>query len=292
MVMIVKMNLTFGDLLLLAFSEPTLSPSRPASSETTVLKSTGFETMALGQYIAQHEAALYAQTVADVFGFHALQIGWPAYDLLESCRIPYKFSLQQMASPNTSLLSESEYLPFAEHSVDLVCMPHVLEQCADPQQTLREAFRVLLPEGALILTGICPFSYLGVRARFGQFKQAGQFRRLFTAWRLRDWLNVLGFEVVQSGRLVHALPVNDPVWLARQSWLERWGKHSCGATGGVYFLIAKKRVLNVRLLKPEWKKLPLNPALQVRKGHSGMQKHTQKQLECADVKSTMDRNVR
>ncbi|MDK9939982.1 hypothetical protein M1S01_27150, partial [Klebsiella pneumoniae] len=108
MVMIVKMNLTFGDLLLLAFSEPTLSPSRPASSETTVLKSTGFETMALGQYIAQHEAALYAQTVADVFGFHALQIGWPAYDLLESCRIPYKFSLQQMASPNTSLLSESE----------------------------------------------------------------------------------------------------------------------------------------------------------------------------------------
>lgn len=291
MVMIVK-RLALAICFLLAFAESTLSPLGPVSSESGVLKPTGLETMALGRYIAKHESMLYAHTVADVFGFHALQIGWPGHDLLENCRIPYKHSLQLTAAPNASLLSETEYLPFAEHSVDLVCMPHVLEQCADPQQTLREVFRVLLPEGTLILTGICPLSCLGIRARFGQFRQTGQFRRLFTAWRLRDWLNVLGFEVVHSGRLIHALPVNDSDWLARQSLLERWGKLSCGMTGGVYFLIAKKRVLNVRLLKPEWKKLPLNPALQVRKGHSGIQKQSQKQLECADVDTTMDRNVR
>lgn len=269
-----------------------MPPSQPVSPESTTFETNAFEAMALGQYIARQEMTLYAQTVADVFGFHALQIGWPSHDLLEHCRIPYKHSLQLKAAPDASLLCESEYLPFAEHSVDLVCLPHVLEQCADPQQTLREAFRVLVPEGTLLLTGIAPMSGLGLRARVGQFKQAGRFQRLFTAWRLRDWLNVLGFEVVHSGNLVHALPVNDPVWLARQSWLERWGRHTCGMTGGVYFLVAKKRVLNIRLLKPEWKKLPLNPALQVRKGHSGIQKQTQKQLECADVDSTMDRNVR
>lgn len=267
--------------------EPNVSSSQPVKAQLST-----FETMALGQYIAQHETAMYAQTVADVFGFHALQIGWPTHDLLEHCRIPYKHSIQLTAAPNTSLLCESEYLPFAEQSIDLVCMPHVLEQCADPQQTLREVFRVLLPEGTLILTGIAPLSGLGLRARIGHFKQAGCFRRLFTAWRLRDWLSVLGFEVVHSGRLVHAFPVNDTDWLARQSWIERWGQHSCGMTGGIYFLIAKKRVLNVRLLKPEWKKLPLNHALQVRKGRSTVQKQSQKQLECADVDSTMDRNVR
>ncbi|WP_036298699.1 class I SAM-dependent methyltransferase [Methylophilus sp. OH31] len=262
------------------------------SSQPVTLSTTAFEAMALGSYIAQHEIPLYAQTVADVFGFHALQIGWPTHDLLEQCRIPYKHSLQLTAAPNASLLCESEFLPFAEQSVDLVCMPHVLEQCADPQQTLREVFRVLVPEGTLILTGITPLSGLGLRARVGQFKQAGRFQRLFTAWRIRDWLNVLGFEVVHSGSLVHALPVNDPLWLARQSCLERWGRHTCGMTGGVYFLIAKKRVLNVRLLKPEWKKSPLNHALQVRKGQSSIQKQAQKQLECADVDTTMDRNVR
>jgi len=266
--------------------------STVSSSQPDKFQSSPFETMALGQYIAQYEAAMYAQTVADVFGFHALQIGWPAHDLLEHSRIPYKHSIQLATAPHASLLCESEYLPFAEQSIDLVCMPHVLEQCADAQQTLREVFRVLLPEGTVILTGVAPMSGLGLRVRLGHLRKEGPFRRLLTAWRLRDWLNVLGFEVVHSGRLVHAFPVNDMDWLAKQSWLERWGQHSCGMTGGVYFLIAKKRVLNVRLLKPEWKKLPLNHALQVRKGRSTIQKQGQKQLECADVDSTMDRNVR
>ncbi|QDC44122.1 class I SAM-dependent methyltransferase [Methylophilus medardicus] len=262
------------------------------STQPDPLDAASFETMALSQYIARQEIPLYAQTVADVFGFHALQIGWPQHDLLEHSRMPYKHSLQLTASGGASLLCESEFLPFAEQSVDLVCMPHVLEQCADPQQTLREAFRVLVPEGTLILTSITPLSALGLRARVGGFKQAGQFKRLFTAWRIRDWLNVLGFEVVYRDSLVHALPVNDPLWLARQSCLERLGQHSLGLTGGVYFLVAKKRVLNMRLLKPEWKKTSLNHALQVRKGQSSIQKQAQKELECANVESTMDRNVR
>ena len=250
--------------------------------------SDAFDRMPLGQYMAQQEIPLYAHTVADVFGFHALQIGWPAHDLLAQCRIPYKHSVQVSPSSQANLVCESEFLPFAEQSVDLVCLPHVLEQCADPQQTLREVFRVLVPEGTLMLTGITPMSTLGLRARYGSVKQAGQFQRLFTAWRIRDWLNVLGFEVIQSRCLMHALPINDADWLARQSWLEQWGWRTCGLTGGVYCLIAKKRVLNVRLLKPEWKKTALNHALQVRKGRSSVQK----QLECADVDTTMDRNVR
>lgn len=258
----------------------------------SIKRSDTFDLTALGQYIIQQEKPLYAQQVADVFGFHALQIGWPSVDLLQDCRMPYKHLLQSSSHPLASLLCESEYLPLAEQSVDLVCMPHVLEQCLDPQQTLREAFRVLVPEGTLMLTGITPLSCLGLRARYGEFKQAGQFKRLFTAWRLRDWLSVLGFEVVQSSTLVHAMPMNDRAWLQRQHGLERLGKHSLGLTGGVYCLIAKKRVMNIRLLKPEWKTPVLNHALQVRKGRSSIQKHMQKQLECADVDATMDRNVR
>ncbi|SDK30673.1 Methyltransferase domain-containing protein [Methylophilus rhizosphaerae] len=247
-----------------------------------------FDTTALGHYIAQCEIAVYEQAVANVFGFHALQLGWPGYDLLAQCRIPYKHYLNTTLTTHTSMLCESEFLPLAETSVDLVCLPHILEQCSDPQQALREAFRVLVPEGTLILTGISPLSCLGLRASMGWFKQAGQFQRLFTAHRMRDWLNVLGFEVVQSHYLMHAFPLNDIGWLERQSWLEKWGARTYGMTGGVYFLMAKKRVLNVRLLKPDWKKAPLNPALQVQKGRPRVQNRVQKQLECADVDRTLD----
>ncbi len=248
-----------------------------------------FDATALGQYIAQRELDVYAQSVTDVFGYHALQLGWPGYDLLGQCRIPYKHYLQPaLHGDRTSLICESEFLPFAENTIDLICLPHVLEQCLQPQQTLRELFRVLVPEGTLVLTGVSPVSLLGLRARSGQFRQDGQFQRLFTAWRIRDWLGVLGFEVVQSGYLMHAFPVNDSGWLARQAVLERWGPRSCGMTGGLYYVVAKKRVYNVRVIRPDWKKTPLSQALQVRKTRS----RVQKQLKCADVDTSLDRNIR
>lgn len=248
-----------------------------------------FDATALGHYIARQEQALYAQVVVDVFGFHALQLGWDGYDLLEQSRMPYKHYVHgQARGSRTSLLCESEFLPLADNSVDLVCLPHALEQCAQPQQSLREIFRVMVADGTLVLTGISPVSVLGIRARWGWFRQLGQFQRLFTAWRLRDWLGVLGFEVVQSGHFMHALPVNDAIWLARQAYLERWGSRSCGLTGGVYYIVAKKRVLNLRLIKPDWKKAPLTQALSVRKTHSKIQK----QLECQHDNAAMDRDVR
>lgn len=247
-----------------------------------------FDDTALGQYIAQRETAMYEQAVADVFGFHALQFGWPGYDLLAQCRIPYKHYIHSQQSKSISMYCESEYLPLAENSVDLVCLPHALEQCHDPQQTLREAFRVLVPEGTLLLSGVSPVSLLGARAKAGWLKPSGEFQRLFTAHRIRDWLGVLGFEVVQSHYLMHALPFNDSAWLQRQAWLEKWGERSYGMTGGIYFLIAKKRVLHVRLLKPEWKTSALNQALQVQKGQPRVQNRVQKRLECADVDTTLD----
>lgn len=255
-----------------------MQPNHPAT----------FDATALGHYIAQRETAIYEQAMADVFGFHALQVGWPGYDLLTQSRIPHKHYLHEQAVTQSSLLCEPEFLPLTENSVDLICMPHVLEQCHDPRQALREAFRVLVPEGTLMLTGITPFSCLGLKTRMGCFRQAGAFKHLFTARRIRDWLNVLGFEVVQSHYLMHALPINDFNWLQRQARLEKWGACTFGMTGGVYFLVAKKRVLNVRLLKPDWKKSPLNQALQAQKSRARIQNKVQKQLKCADVDTKLD----
>ena len=44
-------------------------------------------------------------------------------------------------------------LPFEAQSVDLLVMPHTLEFTSDPHRLLREAERVLMPEGQLIILG-------------------------------------------------------------------------------------------------------------------------------------------
>lgn len=227
----------------------------------------------LARYIAQIESQLMAGLVTDIFGFHAVQIGLNHTDLLKQSRIPHKHYLasHQDASAST-VVAEPEFLPFADNSVDLVCLPHTLEQCADAQQALREVYRLLVAEGTLVITGITPVSVLGAMARWTDIHGLGHIQRQFCAWRICDWLSVLGFEVVQRGYCLHALPINDERWLARQRCLERWGSCSVGLTGGVYYLVAKKRVLNVRLLKPGWKKTVLPQAMPARKAQTPSQK--------------------
>lgn len=229
---------------------------------------------ALQQYISACERPIYDSRLANLFGYHALQIGDTHIDLLAQSRIPSKHYVSPQVSDGVlTLRCESEYLPFAENTVDVVCMPHHLERCAQPQQTLREVFRVLVPEGSLIMTGISPLSLLGMRASCGSFRRHGRIRRLFCGFRIRDWLNVLGFEIVQSGYVMHALPINDAVWLARQQPLERWGARLHGLTGGIYFMVARKKVLHQRLKIGDWKKTPVARALPARKSHSGKQTH-------------------
>lgn len=54
------------------------------------------------------------------------------------------------ASSRTALVDEDE-LPISNSSVDLLIMVHLLENVADPADTLEEAWRVLAPEGKIII---------------------------------------------------------------------------------------------------------------------------------------------
>ena len=63
-------------------------------------------------------------------------------------------------------------LPFEAQSVDLLVMPHTLEFTSDPHRLLREAERVLMPEGRLIILGFNSLSLWGARQSLG--KVAGQ----------------------------------------------------------------------------------------------------------------------
>ena len=47
-------------------------------------------------------------------------------------------------------------LPLLSGSVQTLLLPHGLELCAQPEELLRECFRVLLPNGKLVLSGFNP----------------------------------------------------------------------------------------------------------------------------------------
>lgn len=195
--------------------------------------------------------------VVDVFGYNALQLGLPQFNLLAQNRIP----LRQIAgeSGQVDVLCDLRELPFAANSIDLVLMPHILEFHSDPHQVLREVERVLIPDGQLIVTGFNPHSLWGLRRRVknrpDEFPVNGSY---ISVQRLKDWLQLLSFEVDRGNFGCYAPPCNHEHWLNRWHFMEAAGDRWWSFAGGVYLLRAVKRVRGMRLIMPPWnrKKVP------------------------------------
>ncbi len=208
----------------------------------------------LGQYLARHEQAFYDKSVADIFGFNAVQFGLTQYRLLRNCRIPYCFNANPTGSVQVRVSFDA--LPFADQSIDLLLLPHVLEFADHPHQILREAARVLMPEGQIIISGFNPLSLWGARKSFRSkhdYPWQGNFLHLT---RLKDWLELLEFEMVSGKMCCYAPPIQKEKWLRRFEFLEAMGDRWWALAGGVYFLQAKKKVIGMRLLTPNWKTAP------------------------------------
>lgn len=224
-----------------------------------------------GQYLLDWECGQMAASVANVFGFHALQLGLPELDALEANRMPHRWLATQSpidtalpapaAASRAALVTDFAALPFPANSLDLVVLPHALELTADPHGTLREVARVLVPDGRVVICGFNPVSLWGFRQKRGHLyrrfgydhpflPEAGEF---IGTLRLRDWLRLLDLEV-EDGRFGCWRPAIDSHgWLQRFGWMDRLGARWWPILGAVYILVAVKRVRGMTLLNPGWK---------------------------------------
>ncbi len=233
----------------------------------------------LGQYLLQREQEMYDVVVGDIFGFNAVQLGLPQIDTLRNSRMPHILHVGNNAG---EVLCESDYLPFSESCIDLICLPHVLEFSENPHQTLREAERILVPEGHLVLTGFNPISAWGVKQVLSQDKSYPWHGHFFMLSRIKDWLALLGLEYVSGQMHCYEPPINNPQWLNRFAVMDKLGSRWWPMMGGVYFIVAKKRVVNMHLLKPNWKKNSLKSRLVVtspQRTKPNQQQNTQQKTE-------------
>ncbi len=193
------------------------------------------------------------------FGYHLLKVGALSHDV-NTHDSPIKHqvtccSSKSCASKKQSscIVAELDDLPLLEHSVDVCLLSHTLEFSLDPHHVIREANRVLIPNGYLIITGFNPFSLAGLnRAIPYRKKQTPWNEHFFSPMRVKDWLHLMGFEILSDERCLHSSLVGK---MSDHKLVNSWRKFASNyltSLGSVYIIIAKKRVLPLTPIKPKW----------------------------------------
>lgn len=226
----------------------------------------------VGRYLLAWERHQVDAAVADIFGYHALQLGVPVLEGLRANRMPHQWlaterpvSQESTLHQRPAILCDFTALPFPAASLDLVLLPHTLEFSRDPHATLREVERVLVPEGRVVICGLNPVSLWGLRQRRGHVYRKLGVGNLFLPdggefighWRLGDWLRLLGFEVEVGDFGCYRPSVMSEQWLQQFEWMDRAGARWWPIFGAAYFIVAVKRVRGMRLLEPTWKTFPV-----------------------------------
>lgn len=233
----------------------------------------------LGQSLLDNEKQCLNQLLEHIFGYNLIQLGCLDKNadkrcLISGSRISGKFVLESLAqviqvNPGTCMITRFDDLPLQNHSLDAVILPHTLEFEQNPHQILREVERILVAEGKAIFLGFNPMSLWGFWHKYWEMKNRiyqkkagkGTHREvplpscghLISQKRLRDWLQLLGFDIDLVSEYFYRPPLRSSVLLKKLKFIERAGQFSKILPAGGYLMVATKRVSTLTPIPQGWK---------------------------------------
>ena len=154
-------------------------------------------------------------------------------------------------SRGNTIVGESHRLPFSENSIDGFLLANELDFAQDPHEILREVDRVITQNGYVIISGFNPLSLAGI-AKYLPVKRGNVLHdaRFFTSYRIKDWLQLLGFEIVEQRQVLFSTLFFQQRWKGAVKLQEYLASYLpwCSA---VYVILAKKRVIPMTAIKPK-----------------------------------------
>ena len=217
-----------------------------------MLDSNNYYASHAGRYVIQALNAQLRQDLSQIFGYYAIEMGqhMPYLSLLQHSRIKHNlriYSQTQAIQHSFSLQAEAEFLPIVFDNIDLLISSHLLERSCYPQQVLREIDRVLMPDGHCFLIGFNPYHYaelarcLSTHLRMRRTDHTSRSAyHPYSAAKICDWLNVLGFEIISTQSYGYRPNLNNKVFFKALHSLETWGSSWIKNAGQVYLIHAKK----------------------------------------------------
>ena len=207
-----------------------------------------------GQRLLQETEATVVPWLSGLTGYYAAELSYFNCERNWSSaeRMRLQLSVTPLSLNNSHTVCDFTMLPFDTDSIDLVIVHHLFEFVENPHALLREIQRVLIPSGQCLIIAFNPFGIYGVVKPF-KWRTAVPWRgNFFSSYRIRDWLSLLDFEI---NRMSYFAP---PCFhlensSSRLSWLPTACRQRLPVAGGLFAMLATKRVMSPLIKDVKWR---------------------------------------
>ena len=151
----------------------------------------------IGSRLIQEEQEELADVLSTSIGKGFLQIGiWGHNKTFTKHLLADEFFLvEQTAIEDVDLVAKFDRLPIQDQMIDVVFLPHTLEQAKVNKPILNSTTKLLKDGGKLIAIGFNPFSLWGLRHYLSGKRFLFGMHQLISVKRYTTWLIDLGFGI-------------------------------------------------------------------------------------------------
>ncbi len=214
----------------------------------------------MGKALLEAERDALSEQLNCRFGYHLMQLSSVAQaDFSDLSRINHCFRLaptseQGTRYPHAQSVSDFEALPLEDEVVDVTILHHVLEYSDNPHLLLKEAARVTMPRGYVIIVAFNPLSFAGLLNPINLVFRGNAVsrRRALRLHRVTDWLEFLDFSCVDKRYVFHNLPINHKGYLTSSRIFTHWFDKPSIPLGASFCLLARKDKAGLTPIKPLW----------------------------------------
>lgn len=192
-----------------------------------------------------------------IFGYYLVKLGNLSSEMqVASSPIKQQFNLSQTLIESSHVQSKSSRLPLKNNCVDAFLLVAELDFAQDPHQIIREINRAITSNGHVVIAGFNPFSLAGIM-KYLPINRKNMLHdgRFFTAARIKDWLQLLDFEIIQQEQVVYS-GLFMRTRLNQSSTVQKWCKRYLPWFSSMYVIVARKREVPLSPIKPRWKLQP------------------------------------